>query len=128
MMSATEEYESSLLFGQKVVPSSSLYAGVSWHKVSKRWAVQIRHDGKRHHVGYFDSEESAARAYDEVSMRCDLTPPHPFWSPAPYIPCSTRQHCANCYPPPLFQYIPPSLPRLPSVSVALELRQTFPSP
>ena len=86
MMSATEEYESSLLFGQKAVPSSSLYAGVSWHKVSKRWAVQIRHDGKRHHVGYFDSEESAARAYDEVSMRCDLTLPTPYLEPRPLYP------------------------------------------
>ena len=62
----SQEFDSSLLFGAKAVPSSSLYSGVSWHKVSKRWAVQIRHDGKRHHVGYFNDEEEAARAYDEV--------------------------------------------------------------
>jgi hypothetical protein len=96
-MSAAEEYESSLLFGQKVVPSSSLYAGVSWHKVSKRWAVQIRHDGKRHHVGYFSNEEEAARAYDEVSVILAHTSTHlspTFWSPG----LSTSQ----CYTPKWF--------------------------
>lgn len=40
---------------------------VSWHKSSQRWAVQIRHDGKRIHVGYFADELEAAIAYDRVS-------------------------------------------------------------
>ena len=45
---------------------SSTYYGVSWHKSSQRWAVQIRHDGKRIHVGYYSDEVTAAKAYDEV--------------------------------------------------------------
>lgn len=39
---------------------SSKFKGVSRHKRGKKWQVQIC--GK--HLGYFDDEESAARAYD----------------------------------------------------------------
>lgn len=31
---------------------------------SARYRVQLRHDGAKIHVGYFDSPEEAARAYD----------------------------------------------------------------
>eukprot|EP01138_Halocafeteria_seosinensis_P016414 gb/GECG01016745.1/.p1 GENE.gb/GECG01016745.1/~~gb/GECG01016745.1/.p1 ORF type:complete len:588 (+),score=86.49 gb/GECG01016745.1/:1-1764(+) len=46
---------------------TSRYYGVSWHKSSQRWAVQIRHDGKRIHVGYFADELEAAIAYDKIA-------------------------------------------------------------
>ena len=62
--------ESESLIGHKASTGrsfSSTYYGVSWHKSSGRWAVQIRHDGKRIHVGYFMKEEEAARAYDRVA-------------------------------------------------------------
>ena len=45
---------------------TSAYYGVSWHKSSSRWAVQIRHEGKRIHVGYYASEKEAALSYDQV--------------------------------------------------------------
>jgi hypothetical protein len=48
---------------------TSAYHGVSWHRSSQRWAVQIRHGGKRIHVGYFESEREAALAYDDVALR-----------------------------------------------------------
>lgn len=48
---------------------SSSYFGVSWHKSSQRWAVQIRHDGKRIHVGYYTHEVDAAKAYDKVAKK-----------------------------------------------------------
>lgn len=48
---------------------TSSYHGVSWHKRSQRWAVQIRNNGKRLHVGYFGDELSAALAYDRVARQ-----------------------------------------------------------
>lgn len=38
----------------------SKYAGVSWNKQRGKWTAQI-------HLGYFDSEEEAAKTYNKVS-------------------------------------------------------------
>ncbi|NQT02028.1 MAG: HNH endonuclease [Planctomycetes bacterium] len=43
---------------------SSKYKGVSFHKFSKKWEVQIACNKKREHVGRFDDEIEAALAYD----------------------------------------------------------------
>jgi hypothetical protein len=43
--------------------TSSKYTGVSWNKPTKKWQAYIRIDGKKHHLGYFESEESAYEAY-----------------------------------------------------------------
>lgn len=40
------------------------YKGVHWNKNMGRWCAAITQDGKRRHLGYFGSEEQAARAYD----------------------------------------------------------------
>ena len=44
-------------------------AGYSWHKGRGRWQASIRVDGKRRHLGYFDTEEEAAGAYLEAKRR-----------------------------------------------------------
>jgi hypothetical protein len=49
------------------VGSSSGFKGVSWHKPSKKWLAHISVDGKAKHIGIFDDEADAARAYDEVA-------------------------------------------------------------
>jgi hypothetical protein len=42
----------------------SKYRGVCWGKSNSKWKAQIQHTGKKHHLGCFDNEEEAARAYD----------------------------------------------------------------
>ena len=42
-------------------PTSSIYKGVSWYKAYRRWRAKV--SGK--HIGYFDTEEEAAHAYNE---------------------------------------------------------------
>ena len=37
--------------------------GVTWHKLRRKWAAQIRKDGKNIHLGLFASAEDAHEAY-----------------------------------------------------------------
>lgn len=47
----------------------SRYKGVYWNKNAGRWAACIKRRGKKRHLGYFDDERSAARAYDEAAEK-----------------------------------------------------------
>lgn len=49
--------------------ASSSYKGVSWHSKLSKWRATIEVAGKHKHLGYFDSEEKAAKAYDQEAMR-----------------------------------------------------------
>ena len=46
---------------------SSKYVCVSWNKNHKKWQVSISRKGQRYYVGYFESEEDAAKA---VNLKC----------------------------------------------------------
>jgi len=46
---------------------SSKFKGVSWAKGAQKWIAKIFIDGKNKNLGNFDSEEAAARKYDEAA-------------------------------------------------------------
>jgi hypothetical protein len=50
----------------------SAFRGVTWKKGKNKWYAQIRADGKKRCLGYFDDDESAARAYDRCAIEHGL--------------------------------------------------------
>lgn len=56
------------LMNMRKTRGSSKYKGVSFHKRAKKWMAYIK-KGDRKHIGYFDDEISAAKAYNEEARR-----------------------------------------------------------
>lgn len=50
-------------------PLTSRFKGVYWSKTANKWHVQLRVNGKTVHIGFFASEEEAARRYDSEAIR-----------------------------------------------------------
>jgi group I intron endonuclease len=53
------------------IPDSSAYRGVCWHAHKNgcgKWKASIKHKGKKIHIGLFDDEIEAAKAYDEKAL------------------------------------------------------------
>lgn len=48
---------------------SSKFRGVSWHKDNMKWRATIFKGSKPVHIGYFESQLEAARAYDQEAIR-----------------------------------------------------------
>lgn len=50
------------------VESSSAFKGVSWSRQRRKWKGKIVVRGAQLHLGYFESETDAARAYDAAAL------------------------------------------------------------
>ena len=56
------------MMNQKRRKGTSEFKGVYWHKRIKKWLAQITVNYKRTHLGYFDSEIKAGKAYDTKAV------------------------------------------------------------
>lgn len=48
---------------------TSQYKGVRWMKRRNTWHARIKKDGVEYHLGYFDDERDAARAYNNAAQK-----------------------------------------------------------
>lgn len=46
---------------------SSQFKGVDWYPRNKKWRARIGHNGKPRHLGFFEEEIAAAKAYDKAA-------------------------------------------------------------
>lgn len=54
---------------KKRINSASQYKGVGWHKKSQRWRARIVINGKSVHLGHFQDEREAAKAYADAAHK-----------------------------------------------------------
>lgn len=57
--------------------NKSGFMGVHWNKRADKWHAQIKHQGVRHHLGYFDTPEEAHAAYLKAKAELHTFQPTP---------------------------------------------------
>jgi len=51
------------------VDNTSGLKSVTWHKRIKKWQVRLQKEGKRMHLGYYNTKEEAAKVYNEMAKK-----------------------------------------------------------
>lgn len=51
----------------RTLKRTSVFKGVCWHKLGRKWLVQLTRFGTRHYLGLFEDEVVAAKVYDEAA-------------------------------------------------------------
>lgn len=49
---------------------SSIYKGVCFNKRARKWVCSLTHEGVGFNLGYYESEEDCAKAYDLKALEC----------------------------------------------------------
>lgn len=49
--------------------NTSGFKGVVWSKKEDKWVASLWFEGRRRHLGYFSSKETAAKAYDQAARK-----------------------------------------------------------
>ena len=57
---------------KKHLKSSSKFIGVYWSKSKGKWASKIYYNKKLNHIGYFEDEEDANKAY-QLEFKKNIT-------------------------------------------------------
>lgn len=52
-----------------IASNTSGYRGVYWSAQKRKWHARVKHDGKVHHVGYFDDVHEAGEAARALRLR-----------------------------------------------------------
>lgn len=66
---AATQQENSRGFRQQKIATTSKFRGVCWRKDTRKWSSYIWVSGKRIHLGLFEDEKDAARAYNDAAQK-----------------------------------------------------------
>ena len=61
-------------FSKRQNKATSIYPGVYWFKLRKKWRASFQCNGKSKHLGLFDSEEEASYKYEEAVIEHEKMP------------------------------------------------------
>lgn len=90
--------------------TKSDFFGVKWSDLKQKWAAKVKVEGSRTYQGWFDTEEEAARKYDEIVA--PFNKPLNFPDEAPAIGAVSPQRAVGRAPPAALDAVPQGIEAL----------------